>query len=85
MSLPKFEVVWSVKTNRPCSFRFVKGYIPQDLFGPFLNTLSHTFRKAKPINHVQKLIKQTTNIPNKKYALKYTFFPKYKIVFFLCI
>ena len=36
----KFERVWSA-WRRPCPFKFFKGYPPQILFGPFLNTLSY--------------------------------------------
>ena len=38
----KFEGVWSAR-NRPCTFKFFKGCLPQFLFGLFLNTLSHIF------------------------------------------
>ena len=51
----KFEGAWSA-SSRPYHFKYFKGCLPQILFGPFLNTLSHinmsTFLTVFPISNL---------------------------------
>ena len=43
--------------GRPGHFTFFKGCLPQILFGPFLNTLTHSFHYLKP-----KFLKNTLEV-----------------------
>ena len=42
--------------SRPHHLKFFKGYLPESLLGPFLNTLTHTFRNTQFSQYVGSLI-----------------------------
>ena len=45
--------------SRPYHFKYFKGYLPQLIFGPFLNTLTHI--RNKGISTLQKRKKKCYN------------------------
>ena len=59
----KCEQIWSVCLNRPYTFKFFKGCLPQNLLSPLLNALSH-------LGHCQTSLKEFfTKIINRQRPL----------------
>ena len=66
-SLKNFEGIWST-LGRLFPFKFFKGFLPQILFGPFLNTLSHIYQHTVSdyLLDINSLLQYNKVIENRK-------------------
>ena len=52
--------------SRPYRFKFLKGYLPQIFFGPFLNTLTQMSQQEKSLSGIETQILSPSQTANKK-------------------
>ena len=52
--------------SRPYGFKFLKGYLPQIFFGPFLNTLTQMSQQEKSLSGIETQILSPSQTANKK-------------------